>query len=78
VPAGAALARAQAMAGELAARSAATLAIGKRAFHQQVELGLGAAYALASRAMVENLLHPDADEGIGAFLEKRPPRWGRE
>jgi len=78
VPAGAALAHAQAMAVDLAARSAATLAIGKRTFHQQIELGLGEAYALASRAMVENLLHPDADEGIGAFLEKRPPRWVRE
>ena len=33
------------------------------------------AYALAARAMVENLLHPDAAEGAAAFLDKRPPRW---
>jgi enoyl-CoA hydratase/carnithine racemase len=33
------------------------------------------AYALAARAMVENLLHPDSAEGVAAFLDKRPPRW---
>jgi enoyl-CoA hydratase/carnithine racemase len=75
VPSGSAASRALAMADDLASRSAATIAIGKRAFQQQIELGLGEAYELASRAMVENLLHPDADEGIGAFLQKRPPRW---
>ena len=75
VPAGQALATAQQIGARLATRSAATLAIGKKTFHQQVELGLADAYALASRAMVKNLLVPDAAEGIGAFLEKRPPRW---
>ncbi|MGA2793413.1 MAG: enoyl-CoA hydratase [Roseiarcus sp.] len=75
VPAGQAQAQAQKLAARLATRSAATLAIGKKAFYQQVELNLADAYALASRAMVENLLHPDAGEGIGAFLEKRPPQW---
>ena len=33
------------------------------------------AYALAGRAMVENMMNPDTDEGICAFLEKRPPNW---
>jgi len=75
VPAGQALAEAQKVAARLATRSAATLAIGKRTFHQQVELSLADAYRLASGAMVENVLHPDAGEGIGAFLEKRPPNW---
>jgi enoyl-CoA hydratase/carnithine racemase len=74
---GEALAQAQAVAASLAARSATTLAIGKHAFHRQIELGLADAYALASQAMVENLAHSDADEGIGAFLEKRPPQWRR-
>jgi enoyl-CoA hydratase/carnithine racemase len=77
-PAGHALARAQEMAAGLAARSAKTLAIGKAAFYPQVELNLAAAYELASRAMVENLLHGDAGEGIGAFLEKRSPQWERD
>ncbi|MGD0640671.1 MAG: enoyl-CoA hydratase [Roseiarcus sp.] len=75
VPAGAALAEAQSLAGGIAARSAATLAIGKRAFYQQVETPLAEAYALAAKAMVDNLAHPDAGEGIGAFLDKREPHW---
>jgi enoyl-CoA hydratase/carnithine racemase len=78
VPAGHALAQAQEMAARLATCSASTLAIGKKAFYEQIELSLGDAYALASRAMVENLLHADAGEGIGAFLEKRPPQWKSE
>jgi enoyl-CoA hydratase/carnithine racemase len=78
VPAGRALTEAQKMASDLASRSAKTLAIGKKAFYDQVELNLGDAYARAGRAMVENLLHADADEGIGAFLEKRRPHWENE
>ncbi len=76
VPAGQALAEAQKIARRLATRSAPTLAMGKKAFYQQVELGLADAYALASRAMVDNFMHPDAGEGAAAFLEKRSPRWG--
>jgi enoyl-CoA hydratase/carnithine racemase len=75
VPAGQALAQAQKLAQRLATRSAPTLAMGKKAFYQQVELNLADAYALASRAMVDNFMHPDAGEGAAAFLEKRPPRW---
>ena len=30
-----------------------------------------------SAQMVENMLHEEAKEGIGAFLEKRQPRWPR-
>jgi enoyl-CoA hydratase/carnithine racemase len=76
VPAGAALAEALALAASIAARSAATVAIGKRTFYQQMELPLAEAYAVASRAMVDNLAHADANEGIGAFLDKRAPHWG--
>ena len=75
VPAGRALAEAQALAGEIARRSGRTLATGKRAFYEQIERPLGAAYALAAKAMVDNLAEPDSVEGIGAFLEKRQPRW---
>ncbi len=76
VPQGQALAEARALAEGLAARSAATLAIGKRAFNEQIEEPLSGAYALAAKAMVENLAEADSAEGIAAFLEKRPPRWG--
>ena len=75
VPAGAALAEARALARRIAARSAATLAIGKRAFYRQIDMPLDDAYALAAQAMVDNLLHPDSAEGAAAFLDKRPPRW---
>ncbi len=76
VPAGQALAEARALAAAIASRSAATLAIGKRAFNEQIEQPLSVAYALAAKAMVENLAEPDSSEGIAAFLEKRQPRWG--
>jgi enoyl-CoA hydratase/carnithine racemase len=75
VPAGRAVRAAQALAREIAQRSAATIAIGKRAFYAQLEAPLSDAYALASKAMVENLAHPDSAEGIGAFLDKRAPKW---
>ena len=75
VPAGQAVETAQRLAEGIASRSAATLAIGKRTFQQQIEAPLAEAYAIASRAMVENLAHPDADEGISAFLDKRSPKW---
>jgi enoyl-CoA hydratase/carnithine racemase len=64
-----------AMAVDLAACSAKTLAIGKTTLYQQVEMNLAEAYAFASRAMVDNLLLPDAGEGVSAFLEKRSPQW---
>ncbi len=76
VPEGRALAEAQALAGDIASRSASTLAIGKRAFNEQIEEPLAVAYALAAKAMVVNLAEPDAAEGIAAFLDKRQPRWG--
>jgi enoyl-CoA hydratase/carnithine racemase len=36
---------------------------------------LAPAYERASSAMVENMLEPDSNEGISAFLEKREPKW---
>ncbi len=75
VPQSRALAEAQALGAGMAARSADTLAIGKKTFYAQVEMTLGEAYALASRAMVANLALADAGEGVAAFLEKRAPQW---
>ncbi len=51
------------------------MAAGKRAFYQQMEQGLEEAYALATEAMVCNLMTEDAAEGIDAFSQKREPRW---
>lgn len=51
------------------------VAAGKRAFYQQVEAGLEQAYALATEAMVCNMMTEDAAEGIDAFAQKRRPQW---
>jgi enoyl-CoA hydratase/carnithine racemase len=75
VAAGGALAAAQGLARAIAGKSAPTVALGKRAFYAQAELDLDAAYALARRVMVDNMLAADAAEGVDAFLGKRPPRW---
>ncbi len=75
VPVGAALAEALRLAGVIASKSPATVKIGKRAFYQQREMGLAAAYDHASAVMVENMLARDAEEGIDAFMGKRQPVW---
>lgn len=74
-PAGEAKASADGMAQVIAAKSQAALRVGKRAFYEQAEMPLTEAYVHAARAMAENMLFRDAEEGIGAFLEKRAPRW---
>jgi len=61
----------------IAEKPKATLKIGKEAFYRQLEMPLDEAYAYASTVMVENMLHAEAEEGIGAFLEKRQPSWPR-
>ena len=63
------------LATQIALASAHTLALGKAAFYQQIEMDRPAAYQFASQVMVANLLADDAKEGISAFLEKRPPVW---
>jgi enoyl-CoA hydratase/carnithine racemase len=63
------------LAETIASKSGHVLRIGKEAFYRQLELGLEEAYAYTSRVMTENMMAGDAEEGIGAFLEKRPPRW---
>jgi len=66
-----------AMARKIASKSSMTLAIGKRAFYEQRELQLAAAYDHASAVMVENMLARDAEEGIGAFIAKRADMAGQ-
>jgi enoyl-CoA hydratase/carnithine racemase len=63
------------MAEKIASKSPLTLAIGKKAFYRQAEMPLAEAYDYAVQTMVENMLARDAEEGIGAFLEKREPVW---
>ena len=63
------------MAAKIASKSSMTLATGKRAFYEQRTMPLAEAYDYASNIMVENMLARDAEEGIGAFIEKRAPQW---
>ncbi|WP_372803915.1 enoyl-CoA hydratase [Paracoccus seriniphilus] len=63
------------LARKIASKSSMTLATGKRAFYAQREMPLAEAYDYASKVMVENMLARDAQEGIGAFIEKRAPSW---
>jgi enoyl-CoA hydratase/carnithine racemase len=63
------------LAGKIAAKSTATVAYGKPAFYRQAEMSLGDAYEFAAEVMVTNMLAHDAEEGISAFLEKRPATW---
>ena len=64
-----------ALAERVASAPTSTVAIGKSAFYRQMAMDRPEAYELAQRVMVENLQTADAKEGIGAFLEKREPRW---
>ncbi|HEU0063005.1 MAG TPA: enoyl-CoA hydratase [Hyphomicrobiaceae bacterium] len=75
VPAARVMAEALALAELVASKPKATVAIGKEAFYRQLEMELADAYSYATNVMVENMLHAEAKEGIGAFLEKRQPDW---
>ncbi len=63
------------LARQIASKSAMTVRLGKETFYRQIDMGLADAYRCASQVMVENMLRYDAAEGIGAFLEKRKPKW---
>lgn len=64
-----------ALAQQIATKSAHTIKLGKAAFYRQAEMGLADAYRLAAEVMTENMMAADAEEGIGAFIEKRQPVW---
>jgi enoyl-CoA hydratase/carnithine racemase len=75
VPADRLMEEALALAGKIADKPPATVAIGKAAFYRQVEMPYDAACDYAAGVMVENMMHAESEEGIGAFLEKRAPDW---
>lgn len=75
VPAADLAATTRALAEKIIVASAAVVGIGKQAFYRQLQMPQSEAYAYAKDVMVTNALHADAQEGICAFLEKRPPQW---
>jgi enoyl-CoA hydratase/carnithine racemase len=59
------------------AKPAAAIAMGKKMFYQQDEMGIAAAYQLAGETMACNMMHDCALEGVQAFIDKRSPSWRR-
>ena len=66
---------ADALAETVASKLGTAVKIGKEAFYNQIEMPLDQAYAYTGQVMVENMLDRDTEEGISAFIEKRPPEW---
>jgi enoyl-CoA hydratase/carnithine racemase len=63
------------LAEKVASKLGSAVRVGKRAFYEQLEMTLDAAYAHTGRVIAENMLHRDTAEGVQAFLEKREPDW---
>jgi len=64
-----------ALAQRVAEASSFTVSVGKQAFYTQIDLDQPKAYAYAKEVMSLNAIAEDAQEGMGAFLEKRAPCW---
>jgi enoyl-CoA hydratase/carnithine racemase len=60
------------------ASSPVTIALGKAAFYDQLATDEETAYTRATEVMTDNALKYDAQEGMHAFLQKRPPQWRGE
>ncbi len=59
----------------IASKSRSSVALGKEAFYRQLDMSLSEAYDYASEVMTRNMMMADAGEGIGAFIDKRTPKW---
>ena len=64
-----------ALAERIIEASPLVVGIGKQAFYAQIDLDQAKAYDYAKEVMSLNMMADDAQEGIGAFLEKRKPCW---
>jgi enoyl-CoA hydratase/carnithine racemase len=75
VAAGKATEEAMSLARKVGTKSAMTIRIGKEAFYRQRDMTVAEAYDYAAAVMIDNMMARDAEEGIGAFIEKRDPKW---
>lgn len=78
VPAAALTDETKALAAKIAASSSFVVGIGKQAFYRQLDMPQPLAYDYTKEIMSLNATAADAQEGMGAFLEKRQPRWSGE
>ncbi|MEO8145066.1 MAG: enoyl-CoA hydratase [Betaproteobacteria bacterium] len=62
-----------ALARTIASKPPGTVAAGKRAFYQQMDMDLPRAYALASEVISASFAHEEGKQGMEAFIGKRPP-----
>lgn len=65
----------QELAAQIAANSPYAVRLGKQAFYRQLPMNHEGGYEIGEKAMVDNILAEDGQEGIHAFLEKRPPNY---
>jgi enoyl-CoA hydratase/carnithine racemase len=65
----------QALAETLSEKLGSVVKVGKAAFYDQLQMPVEEAYAYAGDVMVQNMLFRETEEGIAAFIEKRPPEW---
>jgi enoyl-CoA hydratase/carnithine racemase len=75
VPADELAAATRALAEQIVASSATVVGLGKQAFYRQLNMPQHEAYAYTKEVMADNATLADAQEGICAFIEKRPPQW---
>jgi enoyl-CoA hydratase/carnithine racemase len=75
VPAGELDGAVLALADQIRSKPRCTVAAGKRAFYEQLEMGLERAYELAGHVIASSFAHEEGREGMDAFIEKRPPNW---
>lgn len=69
-------ARVRKLVDDILAKSPTAVRYGKRMFYKQRQMALADAYDYAGDVMARNMMEADACEGIDAFLQKRPARWG--
>lgn len=63
------------LAEQLASKLGAAVKIGKKAYYEQLQMPINEAYAYTADVMTQNMMDRDTEEGITAFIEKRPPDW---
>ena len=73
VPAGALERETEKLARSIAEKPPVQTAAGKRAFYQQLDLGVAQAYELASGVISASFAHAEGRAGMDAFLGKKPP-----